>query len=70
MQTGDVVLIIDELKPRGVWQTGIVTKTLPSFDDYVRNVEIRTSNGNTYQRNIAKLIPLLRPGDSLMSYEF
>ena len=43
---GDVVIIKDELTPRGNWNLGIIEKTYPSSDDKIRSVRVRVGDRN------------------------
>ncbi|KAF4514244.1 UNVERIFIED_CONTAM: hypothetical protein B566_EDAN019533 [Ephemera danica] len=42
---GDLVLIVDNGAPRGVWKKGLVTKVYRGLDDHVRRAEVRTTGG-------------------------
>ncbi len=60
VQEGEVVIMIDELKPRREWIKAIVTKIFPGSDGIVRVVEV-TSRGpdskssSTFKRAVAKI---------------
>ncbi len=63
LQVGDVVLMVDELKPRNNWVKAIVSKTFPGKDGVVRVVEVsvrsfRTKTYSTYKRAVAKVCPI------------
>lgn len=45
LTTGTVVLIREDGKPRLKWPLGIVTKTFPGKDGFVRAVELKTNKG-------------------------
>ena len=51
---GDLVLLVDENKPRGQWSLGRVLEIHPSEDGRVRSMKIKTSQG-TYVRPAAKV---------------
>jgi len=55
----DVVLVYDEHAPRGKWPLGRVVETYPDKQGHVRQVLVRTSNGNV-KRPISKLCLVLR----------
>ena len=38
LETGDVVIVVDQRHPRGIWPKGIVEKTYPGADSVVRSV--------------------------------
>ncbi len=44
LQVDDLVLVIDEKKPRGQWPLGLVEESYPDKYGVVRQVLVRTSN--------------------------
>ena len=54
---GDLVLIKHDDIKRALWDMGLVERILPSSDDRIRAVEVRTKNG-LVTRPIIKLFPL------------
>ncbi|VDO05063.1 unnamed protein product [Haemonchus placei] len=54
---GEVVLVMDESKPRGEWPLGLVTKLIEDQDGEIRSVELKTTKSNI-TRSINLLIPL------------
>ena len=59
-KVGDIVLIVDNSRPRNSWQLGRVTSTMPGEDGLVRQVQVKTKT-STLVRPIAKLCLLLEP---------
>jgi hypothetical protein len=57
LEVGELVLEIKPDMPRGMWKLAVVEKVYPSADNFVRRVQIRTSEG-LYDRPIVKLAPL------------
>ena len=51
----DLIIMHDNSLPRNVWKLARVTKTYPSDDGRVRSVQVRTSNGHTFDRPVQKL---------------
>ena len=51
---GDIVLISDEVTPRGQWPMGVVEEVYQGSDDLVRSVKLRCNGGNKV-RPITKL---------------
>ena len=45
LQKGDLVWILEDLTPRGLWPLGRVLRTFPGADGIVRSCEIKTSRG-------------------------
>ena len=43
-KVGDLVLLVDEIFPRGQWPLGLITEILPSRDGYVRTIKVKTSS--------------------------
>ena len=60
LQTGSIVLILDESLPRNNWPLGRVLKTFPGRDGLVRSVQVKTAN-NVLVRPINKLCLLESP---------
>lgn len=63
IQTGDIVVLVDENAPRNIWLKGIVTNTFPGDDGVVRVVDIKTSTG-VFRRPVTKIILIksMKPG--------
>ena len=61
VETGDVVIVVDQRHPRGIWPKGIVEKTYPGADGVVRSVEVRTVHGRLH-RPVRKIVilPVIR----------
>ena len=51
---GDVVLVVDELLPRGQWPLGLVVDVHKSRDELIRSVDVRY-NDTVKERPVAKL---------------
>ena len=49
--------------PRERWPLAIVTGIIPSEDGLVRRVHIRTSSGQSLERDVRKIILLEREGE-------
>ena len=60
---GDLVLHVEESMPRERWPLAIVTGIVPSEDGLVRRVHIRTSSGQSLERDVRKIILLEREGE-------
>ncbi|XP_015752550.1 PREDICTED: uncharacterized protein LOC107332334 [Acropora digitifera] len=45
LETGDLVIVVDENSPRGRWPLGRVTRVLPCDDGRVRAAEVHTKSG-------------------------
>ena len=43
IKVGDLVLIANEITPRGVWPIGIVKEVYPGVDGLVRAVKVKTN---------------------------
>ena len=54
LKAGDLVLIVDERVPRGMWPLGQVIKTIADKDGDVRSAEVKTAEGYKY-RPVTKL---------------
>ena len=54
LKAGDLVLIVDEKVPRGMWPLGQVIKTIADKDGDVRSAEVKTAEGYKY-RPVTKL---------------
>ena len=63
VQTGDVVLVVDNAVPRGVWPLGLVEEVKMSSDAQVRSVKIRCK-GATFWRPITKLVKITGDSDA------
>ena len=62
LQEGDVVLVKDGQVKRNEWPVGLITKTIPSSDNRVRKVMVKTVKQGTvkeYLRPINELVMLL-----------
>ena len=57
VQVGELVVLVDDEQKRGKWPLGRITKVLPSSDDVVRVVEVKTKDG-IYTRPVTKLCKL------------
>jgi hypothetical protein len=57
IKVGNLVLILDENLPRGLWPLGLVVETFMGRDGLVRSVRIRTKS-NTLVRPITKIVLL------------
>ena len=55
VKQGDVVLLVDQDVPRGLWQMGRIVKTFPSQDGLVRKALVKTSR-SAYLRPIHKMV--------------
>ena len=55
LKAGDLVLIVDERVPRGMWPLGQVIKTIADKDGDVRSAEVKTAEGYKY-RPVTKLL--------------
>lgn len=55
IKKGDVVLLNDPDRPRNIWPKGIVTEVYPAKDKRIRVVDVRTTNGSTLRRPVARL---------------
>lgn len=62
VKVGDVVLIVDQSSPRGIWKRGLVVSVLASSDNHPRTVELRTMDG--YVRKDIRSICLLEGVDA------
>jgi transposase InsO family protein len=60
LEVDDVVIEFSENSPRHQWRMLRVTKIFPSQDGLVRKVEVVNSGGQTYERPITKLIPIVQ----------
>ena len=57
LQQGDVVVIVDDSVPRGVWPMGLIEGVKQSSDNRVRSVKVRCK-GTTLWRPIHKLVKI------------
>ena len=55
LKVGDIVLMVEENSPRGVWPLGLVVETILSGDNVVRAATIRTQSSE-FTRPIQKLV--------------
>jgi hypothetical protein len=55
LKISDLVLLIDDNKPRGQWSLGRVVSVQPSEDGIVRSLKVKTAQGTTYLRPAAKV---------------
>ena len=53
LMEGDVVLLVDFTSPRGKWQLALVKEVYPGVDGIVRNVLVKTKDGQ-YKRSVQK----------------
>ena len=51
---GDLVLVIDNNRPRGQWSLGRIQEIIPSKDGKIRTVKVKTGHG-VYVRPVAKI---------------
>ena len=51
LMVGDVVLLVDFTSPRGKWQLALVKEVYPGVDGIVRNVLVKTKDGQ-YKRSV------------------
>jgi hypothetical protein len=63
LSIGDVVLMVDEIQPRERWNLAVVVDFDRSEDGETRRYKLRTSNGQTFDRDIRKLVILERGDD-------
>ena len=63
LSVGDVVLMVDEIQPREKWNLAVVVDFDRSEDGETRRYKLRTSNGQTFERDIRKLVVLERGDD-------
>ena len=63
LSIGDVVLMVDEIQPRERWNLAVVVDFDCSEDGETRRYKLRTSNGQTFDRDIRKLVVLERGDD-------
>lgn len=59
VQVGDIVLLVDEVLPRGRWSMGKVISVYRSKDGKVRSVDLKVAGG-TLKRPITKLCVIYR----------
>ena len=57
LQQGDVVLVVDDSVPRGVWPLGLIEEVKISADSRVRSVKVRC-RGTTLWRSVHKLVKI------------
>ncbi|XP_043191823.1 uncharacterized protein LOC122365016 [Amphibalanus amphitrite] len=65
VEVGDVVLVMDDERPRSQWPLARVVNTYPGSDGLVRKVRV-LMNGSEHRRPVHRLVTLLRaaPGGS------
>uniref|UniRef100_A0A182XPV1 DUF5641 domain-containing protein n=1 Tax=Anopheles quadriannulatus TaxID=34691 RepID=A0A182XPV1_ANOQN len=63
LQNGDVVLITDELVPRGCWPMGRMVETIPSTNGEIRRARIKTTSGKILERPTVRLVVIASPAD-------
>ncbi|KAJ8705579.1 hypothetical protein PYW08_012625 [Mythimna loreyi] len=61
ISVNDVVVLIDESKPRSQWTKGVVTNVHPGSDSVVRVVDVRTNTG-ILRRPVVKVVVLPTDG--------
>ncbi len=62
MESGDLVVIFDDMAPRNSWVLGRILKTLPGSKGLVRSVIVKTKT-NVLQRPANELCLLLEAGE-------
>ena len=60
-EVGDIVLLLEKLRPRADWRIGKVQEILPSRDDKIRAVRVLLPNGHCVVRSPKLLYPLECP---------
>ena len=63
LSVGDVVLMVDEIQPRERWNLAVVTDFDRSEDGETRRYKLRTSSGQTFERDLRKIVVLERGDD-------
>lgn len=63
MKAGDVVIIVDESLPRGLWPRGRIDRLYPGKDGVTRVVDVTTAGG-TLRRPLRKLVKVPTDGPS------
>ena len=63
VEVGDVVLVVDDERPRSRWSLARVVATHPGGDDLVRKVRVRTGSSE-YERPVHRLVMLLRSAET------
>ncbi|XP_043204840.1 uncharacterized protein LOC122372053 [Amphibalanus amphitrite] len=58
VKKGDIVLMVDDSVPRGVWPLGRVEEAIVSADGRVRSVRVR-ARGTSYYRPVTKIVKIL-----------
>ncbi|XP_048253302.1 uncharacterized protein LOC125381119 [Haliotis rufescens] len=58
LQIGDIVLLMDNNAPRGKWDLARIVDLFPGKDGIIRNVRVRTKNGE-YNRSVQKCCLIL-----------
>jgi hypothetical protein len=60
LKVGDVVAELDHTIPRRLWRLMRVSEVIPGSDGLIRRVKITNSDGKTYERGVARLLPIVR----------
>ena len=55
LMVNDLVLLVDDNKPRGQWSLARIIEVMPSDDGNVRSLKLKTAQGATYVRPAAKV---------------
>ena len=55
---GDVVLLQEDVRPRHMWKRDVIEQLIEGRDGMIRNVVLRTPEGNKITRAIQLVIPL------------
>ena len=63
IQTGDIVIVVDDAEPRCSWPMGLIVATYPGADGLVRKVRVKV-RGQEYDRPVHRLISLMRHEES------
>ena len=58
LEIGDLVAELDHTIPRKKWRLLRVVETYPGADDLIRRVLVANSEGKTYERGVARLLPV------------
>lgn len=61
VKIGDVVVVVDNCKPRNQWTKGVIKSVFPGADSVIRVVDIRTNNG-VLRRPVVKIVVLPTDG--------
>jgi hypothetical protein len=60
LKIGDVVAELDHTTPRRMWRLMRVEEVLPGTDGLIRRVKVINSDGRSYERGVARLLPVVR----------